>query len=119
MKNKKQTKWTSFMDITPDEFVREFYEMVYIEAPKSEALVVFYNRFGYNEYKTSVVFEDSLEQLTGFHRKCTWDEKNVCYDTNTGISISEYEKQPDVLMIRADEINDEEKIGDLPAKRSY
>ena len=40
--------WTKFMDTYSGGNKKENWENIYIEAPKEEAKVIFYNRFGHN-----------------------------------------------------------------------
>lgn len=93
---------------------------------------MFYCRFGHNPARVtctccaedySVYEEATLEQATGFHRNCAWDDATGQYieqqDTRWRSSgrylpLDEYLMQPDVLVIRADEIKEDERYGEVP-----
>lgn len=108
------------------------YNKLYMEAPQRIAEIVFYNRFGRNPHRItctccgedySLSEYDSLEQASAYHRNCAYDKKEERWieqpDTSYGsrkelISLKDYCASEDVLVIRADEITDEEKIGYLP-----
>lgn len=107
------------------------YEYIYIEAPEAEAKIIFYNRFERNPERVTCTccgedysYEDyaNLEQATGFDRGCRYDDATKTYVEEPGVRFSfrpyvtldEYLKRDDVLVIRADEIQPEERIGDVP-----
>ena len=105
------------------------YDKIYIEAPREEAKVIFYNRFGHNPERVSctccgedyIIEEaETLEQVSGYHRNCSWDEEKGGYVnkpnaySNTFLTVEEYSKQKDVLIIPESEIKDSERIGDVP-----
>ena len=126
------TKWTLFWDMHSGGGTKEApYEKIYIEANEEEAKVIFYNRFGHNPERVtctccgedySIDESDTLNQASGYHRNCAWDEKTKGYidapnkynDTYT--TIEDYEKQKDVLIIRKSEIKDSERQGDVPSE---
>jgi hypothetical protein len=71
--------WTQFMDMHSGGSSKLDWQYIYIEAPRVEAEVIFYNRFGRNpncvtcsccgaDY--SISSEESLAQLTGYERGC-------------------------------------------------
>lgn len=72
--------WTQFWDTHSGGGCKEPpYEKIYIEAPEDEAKVIFYNRFGHNPERVtctccggdySISESVSLEQASGYHRKC-------------------------------------------------
>jgi hypothetical protein len=72
--------WTRFMDMHSGGTLQEApYQCIYIEAPRDEAMIVFYNRFGHNPERItctccgedySIREEESLEQATAFERGC-------------------------------------------------
>lgn len=74
--------WTQFWDMHSGGSTKEKpYEKIYIEAPKEEAKIIFYNRFGHNPERVtctccgadySISEEETLGQLTGFHRGCDY-----------------------------------------------
>lgn len=121
--------WTCFWDMHSGGGKKEQWSMIYIEAPEEEAKVIFYNRFGHNpEHVTckccgedySIDEWESLEDATGFHRGCTYDRSLNKYidKPNLGAypkyqTLDEYLKSDDVLAISADEIKDEERVGEV------
>ena len=71
--------WTQFMDMHSGGGSKEDHEFIYIEAPESEAKVVFYNRFGHNPERVtctccgedySISESKTLEDATGYERGC-------------------------------------------------
>lgn len=125
------TKWTHFWDMHSGGGTKEPpYENIYIEATEDEAKLIFYNRFGHNPDRVSctccgndysISESDTIEQATGFHRNCDWSEKEEAYIEKKNESsyyefktVSEYEKETNVLFIRAAEIEPNERIGELP-----
>lgn len=74
--------WTLFWDMHSGGGTKvEPYTKIYIEAPKDEAVNIFYNRFGRNPYRVtctccgedySVDESDTLENASGFHRGCDY-----------------------------------------------
>lgn len=106
------------------------YSDIYIEADSEDiAKVIFYNRFGHNPDRVtcaccgedySISSDESLEQITGFHRNCKYDNNNKKYieerdrDYKEYLSLEEYSKSPNVKIIYKDEIKEEEKIGEVP-----
>lgn len=132
MKAKEESKWTLFWDMHSGGGTKEKpYEKIYIEAPEEEAKVIFYNRFGHNPERVSctccgedysISESDTLEQASGYHRNCAWDkdakgyiEKPNKYN-DTFLTVEDYSKQEDVLIIPKSEIKDSERIGDVPSE---
>lgn len=155
--------WTRFMDMHSGGGTKEPpYEYIYIEAPKDEAKVIFYNRFGHNPERVtctccgddySISSEPTLKRLTGFDRGCnaletprdargrykqpdddwwrghyylepqeeaeaeargwTVDRRFRLYQYST---LEDYLKRPNVLVVRAEEIKPEERVGEVPAQ---
>ena len=152
------SKWTRFMDMHSGGGLKEAVQYIYIEAPQSEAEVIFYNRFGHNPYRVSctccgddysVSEDESLEKITAFDRNCAYI---YCLPDGTELTDGEYRKLPfqqrmecnkadrgyyaergdpersyapyvpldkylasgEVLVIRADEIKPQERVGSLP-----
>lgn len=125
--------WTQFWDMHSGGGTKEDpYDMIYIEAPVDEAEIIFYNRFGHNPNRItcsccgedySIDCNESLEQLTGYHRNCSFSEslKQYTETTNTGKyvygkyqSLEDYCAQDSVLVIYANQIEDDERHGELP-----
>lgn len=132
MKAKEETKWTLFWDMHSGGGTKEKpYEKIYIEAPEDEAKVIFYNRFGHNPERVSctccgedysISESESLEQASGYHRKCAWDKETKGYVNRPNeysdnfITVEDYSKQQDVLIIPKSEIKDSERVGDVPSE---
>lgn len=110
-------------------------QYIYIEAPEAEARVIFYNRFGHNPERVtctccgddySISEAATLEQASGYDRNCEFDEAGDGYIERTRtkynfgnqelVPLSEYVERPDVLVIRADSITPEQRVGDVPAQ---
>lgn len=155
--------WTELMDMhSGGNLKEEPYHYIFIEAPKEEAEIIFYNRFGHNPNRVSCTCcgEDysideyhTLKRATGFKRGCRSLE--TPRDPKTGlfmnslkntdeyfrdhyylengedpkppykiddslkwnkdyITLEEYLKREDVLIIRADDIKPDERTGDIP-----
>jgi hypothetical protein len=73
--------WTLFWDMHSGGGSKEQWENIYIEAPKEEAKIIFYNRFGHNPERVtctccgddySISEEKTLEQVSGYHRNCRY-----------------------------------------------
>lgn len=85
--------WTKFWDMHSGGGLKEPpYHFIYIEAPEEEAVKIFYNRFGHNPFRVtctccgedySVEAQESLAQLTAFHRNCRAVEQKR--DPKTGL----------------------------------
>jgi hypothetical protein len=133
---------------------KEKWAMIYIEAPEEEAKVIFYNRFGHSADRVSctccgedysVSSNESLAELTGFHRGCrsieskkrggkwikskrTYYEKDenppsgrkwsIHSTMNEYTTLKEYVKNKDVLVIRNKDIKAKERVGTAP-KQGY
>lgn len=108
--------WTHFWDMHSGGSTKEKpYQHIFIQAPKDEASLVFYNRFGHNPYRVtctccgrdySVSEYKTLKEATEYHRsgKYGWPK----------LSLKGYCKREDVLVIHSKDIKANEKIGDLP-----
>ena len=109
------------------------WSMIYIEASsRDEAETVFYNRFGRNPNRVtctccggdySISIEDTLEEASAYHRGCAYDREakkwvdkpsKERYSFNNYATLEEYKKQEDVLIIPASDIDDSEKVGEVP-----
>lgn len=71
--------WTQFMDMHSGGGSKDKWEYIYIEAPESEAKIIFFNRFEHNPERVtctccgddySINESETLEQATAFERKC-------------------------------------------------
>lgn len=107
------------------------YELIFIEAPEEEAIVIFYNRFGHNPNRVtctccgndySIDESKTLEEATAYHRGCKWSDKSKGYIEEPSefakggkvITLEEFCKLPHVLVIRASDIKPEEREGEVP-----
>lgn len=126
--------WTQFLDMHSGGPQKEDWARIYIEAPETEAKVIFYNRFGHNPERVSctccgddysISEEPTLAEATAYHRGCAYDNEAKAYveveksgykEYGRLLTVQEYVEQPEVLVIRADEIKDEERRGDVPAE---
>ncbi|WP_395000385.1 hypothetical protein [Acinetobacter sp.] len=144
--------WTQFWDMHSSGGTKEApYEKIYIEAPNEEAKIIFYNRFGHSPDRVtctccgedySISEEETLEQLTGFHRNCTYGKDGYIEKQNEDVrkyvkdaedeevwqkylagrdgkrlmTLEQYKAQPDVLLITADEIKPNERVGEVPVE---
>lgn len=125
--------WTQFWDMSSGGSQKLDWHFIYIEAPEDEAKVIFYNRFGRSpdrvtctccgaDYSTHE--DEDLAQLTGYHRGCDIDEVSGKYiekHKTKGLvtmsrycTLEEYKKAEGVLFIHANEIEDRERIGEVP-----
>lgn len=126
------TTFTQFMDMHSGGGLKEGpYQHIYIQAPKEEAKIIFYNRFKHNPERVtctccgadySISEYETLEQATGFERHCDY-EKGVGYverpDNSYGLGrpvtpLSDYLKGKDVLVIYEADIKPEERTGEIP-----
>lgn len=123
--------WTRFMDMHSGGGTKEPpYEYIYIEASMDVAKVIFYNRFGHNPDRVTcpccgndyaIDEKKTLELATAYNRGCQWDSKKKTYieEPSTDsfrqyITLNEYIKSPDVLIIPKKDIKPGEMEGDVP-----
>ena len=117
--------WTRFMDMYSGGGSKENgYEYIYIEAPREEAQVIFYNRFGHNPNRVSctccgedysISEEITLERASAYDRNCRWDNTLKVFDLPSAQqTVEEYEAKDSVLIIRVANIKPEERKGDIP-----
>lgn len=126
---KKSGTWTRFFDMYSGGGLKEPpYEHIYIEAPKEEACVIFYNRFGHSPTRVScaccgddysISTDESLRILTAYDRGCKWDEESKTWlekaaTGRTFQSLRRYVKRKDVLVIRGSDIKKNEREGTVP-----
>ncbi len=127
IKELKQGPWTQFMDMHSGGGSKEKWEYIYIQAPEKEAEIIFYNRFGHSPYRVtctccgqdySVTESETLDSACAYNRGCAWEEgeyveKQGRFHTEY-LTVEEYLKKDNVLVIPASEIKDEERVGKLP-----
>jgi hypothetical protein len=125
------------MDMCSGGGQKEEWAYILIEAPESEAKVIFYNRFGHNPERVtctccgedySIDEEETLAQGTAYDRGCAWvrvtgedggghyEERKATerFSMNEYQTLKEYEARPDVLILREADIKAEERAGDVP-----
>lgn len=108
--------WTHFMDMCSGGDLKESpYEHIYIEAPWTEARVIFYNRFGHSPDRVtctccgedySLAEKSTLEEVSSYWRKKRGKSQ----------SVQEHVESETVLAISAKDIKPEEHSGDVPAQ---
>jgi hypothetical protein len=122
--------WTRFWDMHSGSGLKEQAAHIYIEAPEYEARSVFFSRFGHDPDRVSctccgpdyMVSEgDDIAQLTAFHRGCAEDEATGLYVERWDgkswapyMTLDEYGKREDVLIILARDIEPAERTVDVP-----
>jgi hypothetical protein len=125
--NESPKSFTRFMDMHSGGGTKvKPYEYIYIEAPEAEARVIFYNRFGRNPDRVtctccgndySVDEHPSLEVASAYNRQCDYLKGASGWDLSSAkVTLEDYLKRPDVLLIRAEEIKPEERIGEVPTE---
>jgi hypothetical protein len=133
--------WTHFHDMHSGGGTKEKYGRIFIEAPQAEAEIIFQNRFGHNpnrvsctccgpDYSTSEY--ESLEDATGYERNCECSDDgyievqrqsnldirrrcNTAASDSWGLymTLDQYIASGACLVIRANEIKPEERVGEL------
>jgi hypothetical protein len=121
--------WTKFWDMHSGGSQKEEQQFIFIEASEDEAKAIFYNRFGHNPERVtctccgddySISEDESLEQITAYHRNCAYGENGYLEYQNTEYPLGNYQTLEQFLSgktaiaIYANEIKPEEKIGDVP-----
>ena len=108
------------------------YERIYIEAPESDARVIFYNRFGHNPERVtctccgddySIDSEEVFEKVAAYDMGWDFDDKAGEYVNRPSskacnphgyCSVDEYKAKDHVLVIPVSEIKPEERKGEVP-----
>lgn len=132
--------WTQFWDMHSGGGQKEKWARIYIEAPEEEAKVIFYNRFGHNPERVtctccgedySIDESETFEEISAYHRHCKWTGKGYVEEQDDEMkkyyrldewppehlkykTPDEYEGDPEVLVIHADQITDDERCGSVP-----
>ena len=107
---------THFLDMHSGGGQKENFSHCFIEAPESEAKIIFYNRFGHNPERVtctccgddySIREYETLEQATAFERNCKYQDKAYIEEKGDSyreyLTLPEYLKKSDVLIIFAAE----------------
>lgn len=101
--------WTHFYDMHSGGGAKEDFEHIFIQAPKDEALVIFYRRFGHSAERISCSCcgEDySVSEL---------DQGETPQDEMREYSKLYYES-PSALLIPASDIRADERRGSVPSQ---
>lgn len=122
-------KWTHFWDIYSGGSQKLSWSHIFIEAPEPEAKLIFQNRFGRNPDRVtctccgpdySISECKSLEDATAYHRGCEfnretgqWEEKGGPKVYRPYLTLADYLKNSDVLVIRENQIKSDEREGSL------
>ena len=119
--------WTHFWDMHSGGGQKENFGHCYIEAPENEAKVIFYNRFGHNPERVtctccgddySISEYETLEQATAYERNCKYHDNGYIEEKGDSyreyLTLPEYLKKSDVLVIFAADIKDTERVGSIP-----
>jgi hypothetical protein len=129
METQNKSIWTQFWDMHSGGVSKEDFECIYIEAPKDEAEIIFYNRFGHNPNRVTCtccgpdysIEEGEVDQITASHRNCKHDGKKYIeepatrYATGTYTPLENYMKPGgSVLFIHKEDIKDSERVGEVP-----
>ena len=102
--------WTHFMDMNSGGWRKEDFAHLYIEAPKDAAVAVFFSRYGHDPARVSctccgddysVSEAPTLEEASRFERR-------------NGSTLATYLARPEVAVIRAENITEEEREADIP-----
>lgn len=125
--------WTQFMDMCSGGGLKERWTYIYIQAPKEEAIKIFYNLFGHSPLRVSctccgedysITESPSLKQATAYDRNCAWNDRLGGYAERTGnsygnhIPLEKYLKDPTVLFIYDKEVKPLQRLGEVP-KQGY
>lgn len=92
--------WTHFSDMYSGGGQKEKWDHIYIEAPKAEACVIFYNRFGHNPKRVSCT--------------CCGDDYRIGESPTLEEGAEFDHAKADTLIIRANEIKSDERSGIVP-----
>ncbi len=122
--------WTHFWDMHSGGGQKLEWANIYIEAEEEEAKRIFYSRFERNPDRVtctccgpdySIYSEKTLGQLTAFHRKCLYNktleqyvEKQDPIYSQEYITLANYRKDDNVLIIKAGDIQSHERTGAVP-----
>jgi len=121
--------WIYFWDMYSGGGQKESFAHIYIEAPKDEAIIIFYNRFHHNPNRVtctccgedySISESKTLEQATGYHRGCDYEDNKYIERpspksySNKYVILSEFLKSKQIKVITQDEITDQERTGEVP-----
>lgn len=143
--------WTRFMDMCSGGSHKEDFSYALIEAPREEAKIIFFQRFGHNPERVTctccgddyVIDEsETLAEATAYDRGLRWvsgdhgggrylepgepapegmAEKLGRWREGEGSTVAEFLSDPvrfGYVIIRADEIRDGERVGEVP-KQGY
>lgn len=120
--------WTQFWDMHSGGGTKEGkFEKIYIEAPEDEAKIIFYNRFGHDPEDIgcsccgenySISEYETLARATAYERKANYEnpdepaKKWNSESLETMIALEDYIKSEWVLLVKAEDIKDSERVGE-------
>ncbi len=106
--------WTQFYDMHSGGGQKEEWNKIYIEAPKEQAKIIFYNRFGHNPEKVTCTCcgdDYSISEYKTLGKATEYERRG--YDT-TLMLLAKYKRSKHVLFIYAKDIKKEEYEGCVP-----
>jgi len=111
------------------------YDLIFIQAPESEAKVIFYNRFRHNPERVtctccgedySIQTDAEFAQSSGYDRNCGYDKELRRYVESAPTegwrrseepqTIDEFCQREDVLVIPSSDIKPSERVGEVPVQ---
>lgn len=119
--------WTLFWDMHSGGDLKLNWSKIYVELPRDRAIEYFKTRFGRDPYNVtcsccgedySISEEDTLEQVSGYHRNCAYDVNTDKYvessdDSCYFIPLDDYRKLEDVLIISWEDMSKPISYADL------
>lgn len=111
--------FTEFFDMHSGGGCKEApYEYIVIEAAQLEATIIFYNRFGHNPHRISCTccgndyyvseHKEDIVSATKYHRE------DAIFKRPKDPSLSAFLSQDNVLVICAEDIKPEDRLGTVP-----
>lgn len=125
MSDDKKIPWTQFHDMCSGGSRKLKWALIYIQAPKAEAALIFQNRFDRNPHRVtcaccgddySLTEAPTLAEASWYERRCDWDNDRFVErprDRRKYRTVEEYVNDPDVLVIKTEDIKPEERKGVL------
>lgn len=130
------SNWTRFYDMSSGGGQKEAFKLCFIEADSETAAVIFYNRFGHSPDRVTCTccgpdysYDDErgdLAEASAYDRGCRnvkqgddWvylEEGDPERSWSPYVPLDEFVKRDDVMVIRAEDITDEDRRGSVPAQ---
>ncbi len=123
---------TRLMDMHSGGGQKDNFAYCYIEAPESEAKLIFFNLFGHNPERVSCTCygEDysideyeTLELATAFERGCEWSDEKKKYlekpskkkfKAHDYMTLDKFKERTDVKIVSSNDITNDERKGTIP-----